>query len=193
MPLPLKHAAGRVRRVAHLVDDALHLHSYFIADTDPVMQYLVYRGAVNTSAFRDFLYRYFHRVSTSSLVNHSISGLVLQIILKRLALVVYELVLVFLCDANIADFSGNVNSLFYLFLNFGSLHKTCPSGFVHLSQRGVHIPQIRPGGTDSRPATKNLPAQALSPEPGVTCLIPFYTLQRNLIVISVMFMRSFGN
>lgn len=44
---------------------------------------------------------------------------------KRLVLVVYELVLVFLYDANIADFSGNVNSLFYLFLNFGSLHKTC--------------------------------------------------------------------
>lgn len=89
------------------------------------MQYLIYRSTVNASAFRDFLYRYFHRVSTSSLVNHSISGLVLQIILlevssscsafKRLVLVVYELVLVFLCDANIADFSRNVNSLFYLF------------------------------------------------------------------------------
>ena len=112
---------------------------------------------------------------------------------KQLVLVVYELVLVFLCDANIADFSGNVNSLFYLFLNFGSLHKpACPVSCTFPNE--VYIShKSAPGGTDNRPDTKNLPAQTLSPEPGVPCLILFYTLHRNFTVISVMFMRSFGN
>ena len=72
--LLLQDATDRIRRVAHLLDDALHLHSHFIAYTDPVMQDLIYRSAVNARTFRDFLDRYFHRAFTSSPVNNSISG-----------------------------------------------------------------------------------------------------------------------
>ena len=74
LALLLQYAAGRIRRIAHLMDDALHFHSYFIAYTDSVMQDLIYRSSVNARTFRDFLDRCFHRAFTSSPVKYSISG-----------------------------------------------------------------------------------------------------------------------
>ena len=113
LALLLQYAAGRIRRIAHLLDDALHLHSHFIAYTDPVMQDLIYRSAVNARTFRDFLDRYFHRAFTSSPINNSISGSSQQImppvseararILSSSCSLFYELVLVSLCDVNITE------------------------------------------------------------------------------------------
>ena len=79
LSLFLQDTAGRIRRVAHLIDDALHFHSHFIAYTDSVMQDLIYRSSVNARTFRDFLDRYFHRAFTSSPEKYSISGCKRQI------------------------------------------------------------------------------------------------------------------